>query len=61
MFNESMIMIIFYLMVLFSKFNTNPNTFFMFGSTYLIVLAAVLFVNIMMMLWKTVKKIRRKR
>ena len=49
-FNEIMIMIMFYMMVLFSKFNTNPDTFFAFGNAYLIFIAIVLVVNIGLMI-----------
>jgi hypothetical protein len=61
MFNEILIMFMFYLMVLFSKFNTNAETFFMFGNVYLICLAMVLAANIGLMVYTTIKKFRRKK
>jgi len=54
-------MFMFYLMVLFSKFNTNAETFFMFGNVYLICLAMVLAANIGLMVYTTIKKFRRKK
>jgi len=60
MFNEVLIMLMFYLMVLFSKFNTNPKTYFDFGNAYLFCLAALLVVNIGLMVYNTVVSFRRK-
>jgi hypothetical protein len=60
MFNEVMVMLLFYMMVVFSRFNTNPETFFMFGNAYLIVVAGVLLVNVALMIYSTIMRLKRK-
>ena len=60
LFNEVMIMITLYIIVLYSKFNYRKETYHTFGYCYIVVLAIILFVNLVLMVYKTVKKIRRK-
>jgi len=55
-----MIMFTLYTMVLYSKYNTNKHTYFLFGYVYIGVLAAILFINIGVMVFNTCKKARRK-
>lgn len=60
MFNECFLMLLFYVLVLFSKFNTNASTFYFFGYVYLILMGLVIAVNIGIMVYNTVKKLKRK-
>ena len=60
MFNEMCINCLFYMIVLFSKFNSNRETFFSYGLGYLSIIALILFVNIALLVSKSVKKIKQK-
>lgn len=59
-FNEAMVMLLFYMLVLFSGFNTNPNTFYTFGTYYLGIIGIVLAVNIGLMVLNTVRSVKQK-
>jgi len=60
MFNEVAIMLLLYMLILFSKFNTNLNTFFAFGNTYLYILLGMLAYNIGLMIANTVQSFKKK-
>ena len=58
-FNEIMIIMCTYHMVLFSQFNGSPELHFLLGYTYVGVIALVIVVNIGLLLFKSVTKARR--
>ena len=53
MFNEISIMILLYILVIASKFNSNYDTYSMYGSTYVIFIGFVIFVNILFLVLKS--------
>jgi len=53
-FNEVMIMIMLYIMILYSKFNTNPISYFWFGYSYIGALGLLLIVNISLMFYNII-------
>ena len=60
MFNEMSINCLFYMIVLFSKFNTNKDTYYYYGLGYLSIIGLILFVNIGLLVTKSVKSIKQK-
>jgi len=52
-------MIMLYIMILYSKFNTNPITYFMFGYGYIGALGLLLIVNISLMFYNIIQKVRK--
>ena len=60
MFNEISIMILLYILVIVSKFNFNYNSYSMYGSTYVIFIGFIIFVNILFLVLKSVKNIKTK-